>query len=53
MQVLCFDIGGTDIKYGIVKDEKIIEKHKVPTEAHSSREYLEQKLYKLTKVCLE
>ncbi len=53
MQVLCFDIGGTDIKYGIVKDEKIIEKHKVPTEAHSSREYLEQKLYKLTKELLD
>ena len=24
MQVLCFDIGGTDIKYGVVKDGKIV-----------------------------
>lgn len=48
MQVLCFDIGGTDIKYGIVKDEVIIEKHKVPTEAKSSQKELEKKLYNLT-----
>lgn len=47
MQVLCFDIGGTDIKYGIVKDEVIIEKNKVPTEAKSSQEELKNKLYKL------
>ena len=47
MQVLCFDIGGTDIKYGIVKDEVIIEKHKVPTEASSSQEELEKKLHNL------
>lgn len=52
MQVLCFDIGGTDIKYGIVKDEVIIEKHKVPTEAKSSQKELEKKLYDLTKEML-
>lgn len=52
MQVLCFDIGGTDIKYGIVKDEVIIEKHKVPTEAKSSQKELEKKLYNLTKEML-
>ena len=47
MQVLCFDIGGTDIKYGIIKDEVIIEKNKVPTEAKSTQEELKNKLYKL------
>ena len=49
MQVLCFDIGGTDIKYGIIKDEVIIEKHKVPTEAYLPKEALENKLYNLAK----
>lgn len=49
MQVLCFDIGGTDIKYGIINDGIIIEKHKIPTEAQSSHEELEKKLYSLAK----
>lgn len=52
MQVLCFDIGGTDIKYGIVKDEQIIEKHKVPTESKLPKEKLEEKLYLLAKELL-
>lgn len=53
MQVLCFDIGGTDIKYGIIKDEIIIEKYKVPTYAKSSHEELEQRLYTLAKELLD
>ncbi len=53
MQVLCFDIGGTDIKYGIIKDEVIIEKNKVPTEAKSNHEELEKKLYRLAKEMLD
>lgn len=53
MQVLCFDIGGTDIKYGIIKDEVIIEKHKVPTESKSSHDELENKLYNLAKEMLD
>ena len=52
MQVLCFDIGGTDIKYGIIKDEVIIEKNKVPTLAKSSHEELELRLYNLAKEML-
>lgn len=47
MQVLCFDIGGTDIKYGIVKDAQIIEKHKEPTEAHKSQAELADKIFKM------
>ena len=31
MQVLCFDIGGTNIKYGVVEDGKIIFKSSFPT----------------------
>lgn len=31
MLVLCFDIGGTNIKYGIVKDGTILEKSSFPT----------------------
>lgn len=52
MQVLCFDIGGTDIKYGVVKDEQIIEKHKVPTESKLPKEKLEEKLLNLAKEML-
>lgn len=53
MQVLCFDIGGTDIKYGIVKDEVIIEKHKVQTNAKLPQEELANKLYQLASELLK
>ena len=53
MQVLCFDIGGTDIKYGIVKDGVIIVKYQVPTEAQSSREQLESKLFNIADYLLK
>ncbi len=31
MKVLCFDIGGTNIKYGVIEDYKILEKSSFPT----------------------
>ena len=31
MKVLCFDIGGTNIKYGVIQDGNIIEKSMFPT----------------------
>lgn len=31
MKVLCFDIGGTNIKYGVVQDYQILEKSMFPT----------------------
>jgi predicted NBD/HSP70 family sugar kinase len=30
MKVLCFDIGGTNIKYGIIEDGVILEKFTTP-----------------------
>lgn len=26
MRVLCFDIGGTNVKYGVIDNEKFLEK---------------------------
>ena len=31
MKLLCFDIGGTNIKYGVIQDGVILEKSKFPT----------------------
>lgn len=41
MLLLTFDIGGTDIKYGILNDNnEFIYKHSVPTHAHLGGEHL-------------
>lgn len=49
MKVLCFDIGGTDIKYGVIEDEKFLEKGLFSTEAELGKEVLTKKLVDLTR----
>lgn len=45
MKILTFDIGGTFIKYGICNENfKIIEKHKIPTEAEKGGQKLIEKI---------
>ncbi len=45
MRILTFDIGGTFIKYGIVGDDfRLIETHKVPTEAEKGGQELIEKI---------
>ncbi len=45
MRILTFDIGGTFIKYGIVGDDfKLLETHKVPTEAEKGGQELIEKI---------
>lgn len=45
MKILTFDIGGTFIKYGICNENfKIIEKHKIPTEAEKGGQRLIEKI---------
>ena len=45
MRILTFDIGGTFIKYGIVgKDFRLLETHKVPTEADKGGQELIEKI---------
>ncbi|MBQ7739623.1 MAG: ROK family protein [Eubacterium sp.] len=45
MRVLTFDIGGTFIKYGICNENfEIIERHKIPTEAHKGGQELIEKI---------
>ncbi len=49
MKVLCYDIGGTDIKYGVVEDGKIIYKSSMKTSPDLGRESLEERLIEVGK----
>lgn len=45
MKILTFDIGGTNIKYGLCdEDFKLLETHKIPTEAHKGGQVLIEKI---------
>ena len=44
MRILCYDIGGTDTKYGVVEDGKIIFKDKFKTEACLGHDNYEKRL---------
>ncbi len=49
MKVLCFDIGGTDIKYGIIENEVFLMKGSMPTNYELGQESLSNRLIELTK----
>lgn len=52
MRILTFDIGGTFIKYGIVNEKfKLIETHKVPTEAEKGAQELIEKIIRIVESC--
>lgn len=45
MNILTFDIGGTNIKYGLCNDRfELVEKHSIPTEAHKGGQVLIEKI---------
>lgn len=45
MNILTFDIGGTNIKYGLCNDRfELVEKHSIPTEAHKGGQVLIEKV---------
>lgn len=46
MKVLCFDIGGTNIKYGIIEDGKILEKSSFPTNYKQGHDDVTRRLLK-------
>lgn len=49
-EYIAFDIGGTQIKYGIVSETGTVLKHKtVPTEIHLGGEQIIQKLILLSR----
>lgn len=48
MRVLCFDIGGTNIKYGVIENAKFLEKGLFDTDAEQGKESLTNKLIKIT-----
>lgn len=41
MAVICFDIGGTNVKYALIKDGKIYSKNSIPTIHTSTEEFLQ------------
>ncbi len=44
MKVLCFDIGCTDIKYGVIEDGQILFKKKVPTSVEKGLDNFKENL---------
>ena len=45
MRILTFDIGGTNIKYGVCNDKfELTETHKIPTEAQKGGQALIEKI---------
>lgn len=53
MKVLCFDIGGTDIKYGVIEDEVILTKASIPTNYQLGQESISNRLIAITKEILK
>lgn len=49
MRVLCFDIGGTNVKYGVIENEKFLEKGLFDTDAHLGKEHMNNKLVNIAK----
>ena len=44
MRILCFDIGGTSIKYGIVEDDKLLWHEEHPTNAKKGGRFIRGRL---------
>lgn len=49
MRVLCFDIGGTNVKYGVIENEQFLEKGLFDTNAHLGKEHMNNKLVTIAK----
>ena len=49
MRVLCFDIGGTNVKYGVIENEQFLEKGLFDTDAHLGKEHMNNKLVSIAK----
>lgn len=52
MKILCYDMGGTYIKYGVIENNKFIFSSKVPTLCHNSQSELINQYIELTKEML-
>lgn len=49
MKVLCFDIGGTDIKYGVIENEVFLLKGSIPTNYALGQESISNRIIDLTR----
>lgn len=52
MKILCYDMGGTDIKYGVIENDIILFSSSTPTKCRNSKEELEEQYILLTKEIL-
>lgn len=52
MKILCYDMGGTYIKYGVIENNEFIFSSKVPTLCHNSQSELINQYLELTKEML-
>uniref|UniRef100_A0A7V3NV75 ROK family protein n=1 Tax=candidate division WOR-3 bacterium TaxID=2052148 RepID=A0A7V3NV75_UNCW3 len=48
-RILSFDIGGTNVKYGVVEDGKILERGSFPTDVDKGKDFLISRLVELAK----
>lgn len=51
--ILCFDMGGTDLKYGVISDGEFLFKDKEPTLCHETVEVLINQYIRITKEMLK
>jgi len=53
MKILCYDMGGTDLKYGVIENNNLLFSSKTPTKCYSTPEELKEKYIYLTKEILQ
>lgn len=53
MKILCYDMGGTDLKYGVIENNNLLFSSKTPTKCYSTPEELQEQYIYLTKEILQ
>lgn len=53
MKILCYDMGGTDLKYGVIENNNLLFSSKTPTKCYSTPEELKEQYIYLTKEILQ
>lgn len=53
MKILCYDMGGTDLKYGVIENNNLLFSSKTPTKCYSTSEELKEQYIYLTKEILQ
>ena len=53
MKILCYDMGGTDLKYGVIENNNLLFSSKTPSKCYSTPEELKEQYIYLTKEILQ